>query len=163
MKLTGAMLLLGACILCGCRAASRLDRQVRCLRTLMQLIDTMMTELQSRLPFLSELLPLLADKPAFAGLPFLQEAARNTDTFPESWNAAVETDSTLTDEARSVLITVGQTLGSTTLEGQISALRLCEKQLLELYGQAAERARQKGTLCRSMGLLSGMFLVILLL
>lgn len=163
MKLIGAMLLLSACVCGGCYAAGLLDRRVKILQTLIQLTDAIMTELQSRLPYISELLPELANRPAFSGLCFLRDAAADAAQFPESWNTAVQQDGTLCDEAKAILTTVGQTLGSTTIDGQLSALRLCEKRFTALHAEAAEYARQKGTLCRSFGFLGGIFLVILLL
>lgn len=163
MKLIGAVLVLCACVSGGCYAAGRLEHRVKVLQTLIQLTDSIMTELQSRLPFIAEMLPELAGRTAFSGLRFLQDAAANAGQFPESWNDAVTRDPALSDESKAVMITVGQTLGSTTLDGQISALHLCEKRLSALHADTAEYAKQKGALCRSFGFLGGIFLVILLL
>ena len=163
MRFTGAILILTACLFGGCCAADRLKCRAGLIQTLMQLNNALMTELESRLPFIAELLPALAERPAFRCLKFLREAAQHAEQFPESWDKAVRDDKALPEEARAVLTTIGQTLGSTTLEGQLSALRLCEQRLTALYTESAEYARQKGTLCRSLGLLGGMFLVILLI
>ena len=163
MKLLGAMLLLAASVTCGCSMAEKLRNRVTFLQTLIRLTDTVITELQSNLPFIADLLPHLAEMPAFRSLHFLQSAAQNADAFPESWQDAVTADAALTQDMREVLITFGQTLGSTTLEGQVSALRLCQQQLTVMRDSAAEQFRQKGGMLRSMGLLCGMFLVILLL
>ncbi len=163
MRLTGAMLLLAASMMCGCFAAARLKKHVHEIQKLIQLTDSMMTQLQSSLPFISDLLPQLADNPAYRDLHFLRSAADHADCFPSSWEEAVEEDPELTPEMREIVLTVGQTLGSTTLEGQISALRLCQSQLISLREQAKTCSMQKGTLFRSMGLLCGIFLDILLL
>ncbi|MBQ8922045.1 MAG: stage III sporulation protein AB [Oscillospiraceae bacterium] len=163
MKLLGAMLLLAASMLCGCMMAAKLRERVQLLQRLIRLTDAIITELQHNLPFIADLLPQLAAMPAFRSLHFLQIAAARADSFPESWQEAVNTDVALPQDVREVLVTVGQTLGSTTLEGQVSALRLCQQQLITLRERAEELSRRKGGLFRSMGLLCGMFLVILLL
>ena len=49
------------------------------------------------------------------------------------------------------------------MEGQLAALALCAEQLSAMQKTAEEQAKQKGTLCRSFGILTGMFFVILLM
>lgn len=163
MKLLGAMLLLGAGTLLGYHAAKRLDTRARHIRLLRQLLDTFMNELRSSLPLTADLLRKTAAQPAFAGLPFLQLAAADADRFPASWKDALLHDSSLDLDMRAVLETVGQTLGSTTLEGQLSALRLCQERLAVMQNDAEAIAKTRGSLYRSMGVLGAMFFVILLL
>lgn len=163
MKLLGAMLLLGAGTLLGSRAAKQLECRARFLRLLRQLLDALRTELRSTLPLTADLLRKTAAQPAYAGLHFLQRAAADADRFPLSWEDALLHDSSLDPDMRAVLETVGQTLGSTTLEGQLSALQLCQERLAAMQSDAEAIAKTKGNLYRSMGVLGAMFFVILLL
>ena len=163
MKLLGAGLLLCTGVLAGCAAARRLERRAALLRLLRRLLTEMMQELADTLPLTAELLKHLAANPLFLPLQFLQEAATEADHFPQSWQNAVNRDTALPADAASVLVTVGQTLGSMPLEGQLAALRLCLERLGTLQTEAETRAAEKGNLCRSMGILGALFFTILLL
>ena len=163
LRLFGGMLLLAAGTMLGSRMAERYSGHAKRLRLQRQLISAMITELSGTLPVIPELLRHTAAMPQFAPLRFLQHAAENADAFPQCWQDALDADSSLAEQERAVLETVGQTLGSTTLEGQIAALTLCAERLAALCSDAETLAKEKGTLCRSMGILGTLMLVILLL
>lgn len=163
MKLLGAGLLLCTGVMAGCAAARNLERRAALLRLLRQLLTAMIHELSGLLPLTADLLKHLAAEPAFGSLQFLQEAAADPDAFPASWLEAVRRDPSLPPDAAAVLVTVGQTLGSLPLEGQLAALRLCTERLAVLQNTAEACAAEKGTLCRSMGILGALFFTILLL
>ena len=163
MRLFGVLLLLAAGTALGLSAAARLDARTERIRLLRRFLQAAVSELQCSLPTVAALLRMLAAQEAFCSLRFLQDAAADADRFPDCWPEALRADRSLTAEERAVLETVGQTLGSTTLEGQISALALCQARLETMEHDAAALAGRKGTLYRSMGLLGSMFLAILLL
>lgn len=163
MKLIGAGILLFTGILAGCAAAKKLEHRAAMLRLLRQMLSAMMQELRNTLPLTADLLQTLANMPAFRSLTFLQDAAAHPHDFPNSWLKAVRQDPALTAEMAAVLETVGQTLGSTALDGQLAALALCMERLGALQADAESFAAQKGSLYRSMGVLSALFAAILLL
>ncbi len=163
MRLIGGMLLLAAGTLLGCSAAHHLDTDVRRIRLLRQLVTAMISELRGTLPLVTQLLQQTAAMPQFAELSFLQYAAQHAAQFPDCWMPAITADPALTPPERAVLETIGQTLGSTTLDGQVAALSLCAERLSLLQSDAEHAAKQKGGLCRSLGVLGSLFLVILLL
>lgn len=163
MRPVGTVLLLAAGMLIGCRAASKLDRHAADIRLLRQLVQYFITELQASLPLTADLLRNAAMQPAFASMQFLKTAAAHAEDHPACWEQALAADPALHDAERAVLETVGQTLGSTVLDGQLSALALCQERLCTLQQDAEQYARKRGNLYRSMGLLTAMFFVILLL
>ena len=163
MKLTGALLLMLAAAGIGCRAAADLRNRVNYLRLIRRLLTAICAELRGNLPLIPDLLHSLAADPAYHSLHFLQDAAADAAQFPDCWQHALAKDSAPDSDARRVLETVGQTLGSTTLEGQLDALHLCDERLQNLLHDAEQTAAQKGQLYRSLGVLSGIFLVILIL
>lgn len=163
MKLIGSGFLLCTGILAGCAAARRLTRRAELLRLLRQLLTAMIQELRNTLPLTADLLRMLADMPAFHSLAFLQQAAAHPDCFPQCWTDFVRADPAITPDIAAVLDTVGQTLGSTALDGQLAALQLCLERLGTLQTAAESRAAEKGSLYRSMGILCALFCVILLL
>ena len=163
MKFAGIFLLLTAGMLGGCAAARQLDRRTAHIRTLRQLLTRMMNELRSSLPLTADLLRQTAAEPQFMQLDFLQRAAEHADCFPDCWAAALAADRSLSPEEAAVLGTVGQTLGSMPLDGQLAALQLCLEQLAVLQSDAEQCARSKGRLYRSMGFLGAVFCAILLI
>ena len=163
MKLIGAGIMLCTGIMAGCAAAKKLEHRAAMLRLLRQLISAMMQELRNTLPLTTDLLQTLADMPVFHSLTFLQDAAAHPEDFPHSWQKAVRQDPALTADMAAVLENVGQTLGSTALDGQLAALALCMERLGAMQSDAESFAAQKGSLYRSMGVLSALFAAILLL
>jgi stage III sporulation protein AB len=163
MKLLGICLLLLAGTLCGCSAARRLTSRAKLLRTLRQLITAAMTELRTTLPLIPDLLRSLASMPDFAGLGFLQSAAENADDFPHCWHEALRQAHSPDGDILAVLETVGQTLGSTALDGQLAALELCLERLSTMQTEAEQLCKSRGHLYRSMGVLTALFFSILLL
>ncbi len=163
MKLTGALLLLLAAAGIGCRAAADLRNRVQYLRLLRQLLTAICTELRGNLPLIPDLLHTLAANPAYRSLHFLRCAAADAAQFPDCWQRALADDPAPDADTRRILETVGQTLGSTTLSGQLDTLHLCDERLQHLLHDAEQSAAQKGQLYRSLGILSGIFLVILII
>ena len=161
MKWIGMLLIMVSAAETGCYAASRLRTQADQLRLLRQMILAMMSELKHTLPLVPDLLRSLAAENEYQSLEFLQYAAQNAERFPECWTEALKTDNALSDNVRSILQTVGNTLGSTTLEGQLSALELCAEQIEKLQETHEEQVKQRGKLYQSCGILGGIFLVIL--
>lgn len=163
MKLLGGALLLTAASLLGCCAAGKYTADAVRIRLLRQWLSAVMSALRCALPLISSLLRETALMPQFASLFFLQRAAGQAAAFPACWEEALAADKSLSSAERGVLETVGQTLGSTDLAGQLAALELCDERLAAMQTEAESRAKQKGGLCRSMGILGGLFLVIILL
>ena len=157
------MVLLGICLYAGQSAASKLKKRAAYLRLLRQWIAEITGLLRTSLPLTADLLRMTAEAPAYQPLRFLHAASNHAEAFPDCWEPALLSDYMLTSEMREVLSTVGQTLGSTVLDGQLSVLALCTEQLADMQNQAEQAAREKSGLYRSMGLFGGLFAVILLL
>ncbi len=163
MKGLGCLLLLVCCTMSGLYAAAQLRRRVRHLERLKLLLDQMGTTLRFTRPTIADLLAMLAEQPCFAELRFLQDAVARDIPFPDGWETAIAEDMSLSEEERDLLSTVGQTLGSTDLDGQLSALSLCSARLDSLRNDAQAAAQSRCRLYPGMGVLGGIFLVILLL
>ncbi len=163
MKLTGALMILCCGVLAGCSAARNLEQKAADLRLLRQMVTAMMQELSASLPLTGDLIRHLAEMQTFRTLRFLQQAAQDPEAFPLCWFDAVEHDRTLSPESAEVLCGIGQTLGSTALDGQLAALSLALERLSVLQSDAENTAVKKGNLYRSLGILGAIFAAILLL
>lgn len=164
MKLWGCMLLMAACIGGGYCGAANLKKRSIHLRLLIQMITDMINQLRYQLPTVSELLHHLHMQKCYGDLPFLENCLQSdpTDVFSQRWADAIRC-CRYPEEEQAVLLQIGEILGSTDVEGQCSTLLLCRDHLESLLKQAEEKQHSHSTLYRSMGVLSGLFLVILLI
>ena len=163
MKYAGIYCMIVSSTFIGCSASATLSQRIKRIRLIRKLVDAIITELRSKLPYIPNLLRSLAEQQAFTELRFLKNASAYADSFPESWIQAIHDDCLLQTDEKHVLDTIGRTLGSTTLEGQLSALNLCQEELKAMEEDAELLFKQRGSLYRSIGLLCGCFAAILLL
>ncbi len=163
MKTAGLLLILLAAVTAGCSASAALKAKTGQARLLRLLLTRICGELRANLPPISDLLRTLAGQAEFSGLQFLQDAAAHAENFPACWQEALARDRSLHADARGVMETVGRVLGSLPLDEQLAALALCQERLAEIAARCGETERRKGTLYRSLGVLGGLFFVILLL
>lgn len=84
--------------------------------------------------------------------------------FPSAWEESLQTENlnALTMEDRQILADLGNVLGSTGLQGQIDQLNLLQSRLKSQREMASQRYAINGKLYRSLGLLGGLLIVILL-
>jgi len=83
--------------------------------------------------------------------------------FRRGWVTATDQLAELENGERSIIKSVGLSLGTSDVEGQLSMLEVNAK-LLEKYGnEAREQYMKKGKLYRSFGVLAGIFIAILII
>jgi stage III sporulation protein AB len=80
-----------------------------------------------------------------------------------AWNAAVSGFSEFNDGDKELLLTVGNSLGSSDTAGQVNMLGLHRELLTVRCGEAAETAANKGAVYRSVGLLTGLGMAIMVI
>ena len=163
MRAVAYVLVLAAAALAGNYAAKHTEMRAKQLRLLEQLCDAIAAELTFLLPTIPDLLTSLSQRQDFASLGFLQAAARNCADYPRSWQDALLNDVDLDADEREILQTLGESLGRTELSRQLSAISLCSGRLSRLRAAAEAEQACKARLYRSMGVLMGIFLVIMLL
>lgn len=163
MRLIGGLCLLICCTFAGFSAAGSLRAEEQRICTVRQMLSAVCNSLSSTLPLISDLLRNLAGQAAFSGLPFLQDAAAHADRFPECWGNALEHDKTLSPRLKAILREIGGILGAMPLEEQLRALSLCDAELQALLEEARTNCRQRSALWQRLGVMSGLFLAILVL
>ena len=144
-------------------ASASLKRQVtycNALRLFLEELGVLMRWNGDTLPVLIE---ILAERQTYAPLSFLKRIRLEMHTsFSEAWRAAVEKEQKLPEDLYSLLLSMGESLGTSDLEGQLSTLGQYLAQLEQIYQAAWAAYRTKGKLFRSMGLLGGMSAALLL-
>lgn len=164
MKLTGCLLLLIMCSGAGIYAANQLQAHTQRLQLLVQLIHDMMQELRYTLPTVDMLITHLQAQPCYHMLEIFAayDHTNPLQSVPDRFTASIDA-SNYTQAEKNILRQVAQTLGSTDLEGQLSALTLCKSRMESLLTETTQKQHAQGNLYRSMGVLCGLFLVILLI
>jgi stage III sporulation protein AB len=83
--------------------------------------------------------------------------------FREEWVEVTDTLTELTESERKIIKSIGLSLGTSDVEGQLSMLEV-NAQLLTKHGdEAHEQYLKKGRLYRSIGVLAGLFVAILII
>lgn len=162
VRLAGGFLLVACGAAAGFSAAGRLSERAARIRLLHQLVVYFTAELRASLAPVPELICAAGRNPAFVGLAFLGDAAGRAGDFPACWADALRRDTVLTPAERAAMAQVGEILGSTALEGQLALLRLQAERLAAMQEEAEQESLRRGNLCRSLGILAGIFAVILL-
>ncbi|HEX2926320.1 MAG TPA: stage III sporulation protein SpoIIIAB [Ruminiclostridium sp.] len=169
IKIIGSVILIGATSLIGFSLAADCSKRPKILRELQVLLQMFENEIS----YLSNLLAqsferIYAGSKTEASLIF-SEAAKNLSlpgvTADSAWEKAVESTYSklgLNKEDKAILITFGRMLGNSDLDGQISNIKLVSSQL-RLQEMKAEEMRQKNEkMYKSLGVLSGLAIVIVL-
>lgn len=144
------------------RYRARTEELTLCLHLLSR-IHTLLTV--ERLP-LAALFKRLADSGEFSRLPFVEETARQLSScpeFPTVFRRTVEASSSkLRSEDQKLLLTLADLLGAYDLDTQERGMESLRILLEEKREEAQQNQFTNGRLSRSLGILGGIALAILL-
>lgn len=170
LKLAGAMCVIFAGTMLGFYQALQLSARTRQIRQVMQGLQRLETEITYSFTPLSQALRLVADTMAgpVAGL-FARTAEaleeRQTATVQESWRLSVDecwSRTAMKRPERDAVLQLGAVLGKSDRSDQAKHLRMTVSLLAAEEAEAAEENRRYGKMWRSLGLLTGVLIVILM-
>ncbi|MEE5992422.1 MAG: stage III sporulation protein AB [Oscillospiraceae bacterium] len=165
MKWIGILLLFLSSGGMGLYASQRLQNDVRRTEKLIALTEECSAYIRYQQPELDELIDILSTNPTYQEFHFLQSISENSNPYlmPSTiWNDAIENDTAVPLPTREILESLGQVLGTTDIEGQLSALELHRIQLQQVLSGCRERYQKQGKLYQSLGILAGCMLGVLL-
>lgn len=166
-KLFGVILLVTATSALGLWYSALLGERVRLLVLLDSLLDDFAISIRFQSQPLLELFSVSVGNPRYGKLSFLPEVAKGLENgrpFPEVWREALSAwKSPLTDSDRIPFLALAESLGASDQQGQESVLATTRRHIAGQAEEAREIYRNKGKLYRSLGVLGGIFLAILLL
>lgn len=167
MKYAGIILLILSSGLTGILLSKRLGERVELLRRTLAMLDRFSTQIRWQASTVEELLRSELRQGGGERLSFLEHIAGEPQggPFPDAWKRALGEwkNPALEKEDRLLLETIGETLGSSDVEGQLASIALQKETCARLLEQAAHDRERKGKLYRSLGVLAGVFVSILLL
>ena len=169
-KIIGALMVTAATTSLGVMSVKRLKRRVRSLRTLVNALDIMRSEICMRLTPMPELLEILAvqtGEPAsifFTNCLIKQRSMRGRP-FAEVWLSALEDtkELELSENELEPLAELGSALGRYDTDRQGEAI-LAARKKLEGFLQKAESERDRESKTRTMlGIAAGVMITIILI
>lgn len=152
----------------GFYAASVYEKKVEILEDIVMMLSVMQTQLRYSCIPIASLLGRLEENRRINGLGFISECKKGTENgepFPESWRRCIENEKELCrliPEVLPYLIQIGEDLGTTDLEGQLSC---CEYYENVFRRELAEKEAQSGKYSKlfpTLGVMLGISAVILI-
>lgn len=169
VKLIGAVVLIGATSFIGFSLAADCSKRPRALRELQSLMQMLENEIAYLSNLLSEAFDRIYEGNNSDTAILFREAANKLSTSgvtaAEAWEKATEENYaklSLNKEDKAILQAFGRMLGNSDLEGQLNNIRLVTSQLKLQELKAEEMKRKNEKMYRSLGVLSGLAIAIVL-
>lgn len=148
----------------GFTMAGRLQKRTEQLRLLISMLEEMSVLMKYRAVSTDELLKTLSEQPSFCDSEFLALFGREREfPFREAWQKAAEKTTSFSEDDRRILLYLGERLGTTDPEGQLSLFSISREFAERALAEAEEEYRAKGQLIRKVSLLCGAAVGILIL
>ena len=167
MKMVGIIFIVLSSTMIGLLMASNMSGKVRRIEGLIAMLEEMASRLAHLRPTMLGLMTWLAARERFAELGIAEvcrQRLQSGEAFSISWRAGIECESNNIDrDLVDILSPLGEVLGSTDLDSQLSAIS-CACRLLKVNLETArEEQRKKSGMFRTMGVLCGIAIAILLI
>ncbi len=147
--------------------SKQLDMRVKLLQLIRQMLEDISIQLRFKASTVYEILEYLDNNQVYSQLGFLHTANSNKDSFKsfgEIWSESIDgwVCSPLKKEDFSLLNSIGSSLGTSDIEGQLSSLELFKEKAKMYFESAASEHDKKSKLYRSLGVLSGIFVSVMI-
>ena len=145
--------------------SKRLRERERFMSSVILLINELTVQIKYTNTEIGAMLKAASQNEAYQNLLFVTDCARISENgdFHPLWNDGVKKQPYLTSADRELLFALGDRLGETDLDGQLSFLELTCEMLKKQQAEAAENYRRKGRMYRSVGVLCGLAVGIMVL
>lgn len=149
--------------------AANLNRRVRTLKAVSYMLDEIEMLLKYRSATVYEIIETLNNDKRFSELGFISDISdkcRNTDIpFSDVWCSCISkrTEIFLKKEDKDFICSIGQDLGTSNTETQLNTIQIKKGELSAFLKNAEEDLLKKAKLYRSIGILAGAFISIMIL
>ncbi|MBC5786573.1 stage III sporulation protein AB [Clostridium facile] len=165
MHLIGVLLIAICPALIGNYFAKLLSYRRIALAQSVELVECMKAEIRYSGKEIQQMIHEFGKSSQFQQLPFLKECDQKMDQgepFPSAWKTALEqSNQHFQQQDLEQIASLGRILGASDVEGQLSSLELISQNLQHYLQQSEEFAHSKGKLYRSLGILTGIAVAIL--
>lgn len=161
IKFLGILLVIFSGCGAGIYLSERLSDKVKRLEKLKYMTDEIMTLIRYRHLTTSEIVQELGKDKNFEILGF--ENFRDERTFYENWSRWTDENKLFSSEERDWLKSFGSMLGESDTDGQISSITVHMSRLEKMIAETEREYRIKGKLFRSLGIISGVLVAVLII
>ncbi len=165
IRLLGVLFIFTASCFMGMQLSSMMKKKLERLISYRQMSDEIATLIRYRNLKIREIMIHLKESEMYSELDFLHNAEFDDKSRPvgEIWLENIRLDSKLSSDEKKLMSQLGMQLGTTDTEGQLSVLCVFNKSLNTMIEKQSEKYAVKGKLCRSMGILMGAAVGIMIL
>lgn len=165
IKFVGILVIIFSTSFAGCYFSAAVKNRVIMLKKLNYMLEEILLLLRYRSATVYEIAETLAADGRFAEFEFLKSIAGGDKPFRESWREAVYACDIrgMKKSDTELIADIGNKLGTSDLEGQIGMVTLQREELKAAISAAEEECAKKAKLYRSLGVLTGAFISIMLL
>jgi stage III sporulation protein AB len=158
---------LAACFAVGIFFKNMLSNRCLLLRQMRYALDEIEMQIKYKNSTLREIFITLSNDSRLRDLTFINKTLEymGYESFSDSYKKAVSEFQGLglTPRDREIIGSIGQLLGTVDSESQIAGLTLYKNELETAFATASDDYKKKAKLFSSLGLLSGVFIVIILI
>ena len=171
LKLLGAMLIIAACTALGIKSVTKNRKTLKAITTLSDTLSEIARSINFQLDPLPDVIHRLGREQFVDEDSFINLLSSQIDTAPEKplselWHNALQTFSQthhLPQKAFSIMNDIGESIGKMDYETEIHRLTAGQKALDELHTKMNHETAKTEKMTKSLGLILGVFIVILLL
>lgn len=166
LKYTAIAIIIAISSFAGCHFSSALKTRLVNLKKINFLIDEIIILLRYKASTVYEITACLAKNERFVDFCFLGNiTADSSVSFQQNWSIAVKSapPSNLKANDLEILADIGRNLGTSDMDGQLSMLSLQRAELENLISAAEIDCERKSKLYRSLGVLTGAFISVMLI
>ena len=166
LKYIGLIFIIAVTSFIGNYFSSALKIRLLNLKKVNYLIDEIIILIRFKAATVYEITEHLTDNDKFSSFSFLRKiSAEKNNSFQQNWCTALKANPPCSLKASDIEIleNIGRKLGTSDTEGQISMLNLQRIELETLISAVETDCEQKSKLYRSLGVLSGAFISVMLI
>ncbi|MDE5853238.1 MAG: stage III sporulation protein AB [Oscillospiraceae bacterium] len=166
MHALGVIILTICPILIGLTYSITLTKNQRQIGEIIQLINWIETEIRYKQTNLDQMLIEASSKEAFSSLEFLSSAVEfmKIFPFPQAWKKSISNwNSKMDTYDKQLLFSFADILGASDVTGQLTALEHMRVRFQSSFNKAKETCDKNGKLSKSLGVLAGLAICVLML
>ncbi len=169
VKLLSAFLIACSFAVIGIYLSTLEKQRVGALKNILTMLSLAETQLRYLHIPVAELMKNLSENSAVSGLRFIavcSEMLENGAAFSLAWKNSIEEDrelKKLLPETYESLVLLGDEIGSTDLEGQLSSCGYYKQIFKAALSEREEKCRRSSKLCPSLGILLGISAAIMII
>lgn len=165
LKIFGAIAIVIATSLIGIMSSDKLKQRVKEINLINYMLEEISILIRYKAMTVYEIVENLKGNPVFNQLTFLNNIEFNLQMpFKIAWESNIDSmQSALKQSDLKMLKSFGATLGTSDIDGQLSTIAVFKENFSQLEKEAITNYEKKSKLYRSLGVLSGAFISIMLI